>query len=60
MFWATMTGPEAGTPYDDPGCVSEQYRDASNLGARVALHGRFSTNGHPWQRWVFGKFVARR
>ncbi len=42
--------------YDDPGYVSEQYRDASSLGARVALHGRFSTNRHPWQRWVFDRF----
>ena len=43
-------------PYDDPGYVSEQYRNASNLGARVALHGHFSTNTHPWQRWVFDGF----
>ena len=43
-------------PYDDPDYVSGQYRDASNLGARVALHERFSTNGHPWQRWVFDRF----
>ena len=43
-------------PYDDPGYVSEQYRDASNLSARTALHERFSTNGHPWQRWVFDGF----
>lgn len=42
--------------YDDPGYVSEQYHDASNLGARVALHGRFSTNRLPWQRWVFDRF----
>lgn len=42
--------------YDDPGYVSEQYRSASNLGARVALHARFSTNGYPWQRWVFDGF----
>ncbi len=42
--------------YDEPGYVSEQYRDASNLGARTALHERFSTNPHPWQRWVFDEF----
>lgn len=42
--------------YDDPGYVSEQYRNASNLGARVALHRRFSTNAYPWQRWVFDAF----
>ncbi len=42
--------------YDDPGYVSEQYRNASNLDARVALHERFSTNRRPWQRWVFDAF----
>ena len=42
--------------YDDPGYVSEQYRDAANLGVRVALHARFSTSGYPWQRWVFDGF----
>lgn len=56
MFGATNTGPEAGTPYDDPGCVSEQYRDATKLGARTALHARFSTNRRPWQRWVLDRF----
>jgi len=28
----------------DPEYVARQYRDASNLEARVALHERFSTN----------------
>lgn len=42
--------------YDDPAYVSEQYRDASNLGARTALHECFSTNRYPWQRWVFDGF----
>jgi SAM-dependent methyltransferase len=42
--------------YEDPGFVARQYRDASNLGARVALHRRFSTNEQPWQRWVFDQF----
>jgi len=45
-----------GVSYDDRGYVSEQYRSASNLGTRVALHGRFSTNRYPWQRWVFDGF----
>lgn len=36
MFGAKNTGPGAGTPYDDPGYVPEQYRDATNLGARTA------------------------
>jgi len=31
----------------------EQYRDASNLAARIALHARFSTNALGWYRWVF-------
>jgi ubiquinone/menaquinone biosynthesis C-methylase UbiE len=29
-----------------------QYRDATNLNARVALHARFSTNDYGWYRWV--------
>lgn len=32
--------------------MDEQYRDASNLNARIALHERFSTNGYGWMRWV--------
>lgn len=31
----------------------EQYRDESNLRARMDLHERFSTNPQPWHRWVF-------
>ncbi len=37
----------------DPNSAAEQYRDASNLGARITLHERFGTNAYPWQRWVF-------
>ncbi|HLY29679.1 MAG TPA: class I SAM-dependent methyltransferase [Ktedonobacterales bacterium] len=33
--------------------VTQQYRDADNLNARMALHKRFGVNQHPWQRWVF-------
>ena len=32
---------------------TDQYRDASNLNARVALHQRFSTNPYGWMNWVF-------
>ena len=32
---------------------TEQYKDASNLEARMRLHQRFSTNSYPWHRWVF-------
>ena len=31
----------------------DQYRDSSNLEARVALHQRFSTNPGGWFPWVF-------
>lgn len=33
--------------------MSEQYRTAANLHARIALHERFSTNRVDWFRWVF-------
>ncbi len=32
---------------------SEQYRDATNLDARVELHRRFSTNPYGWFPWIF-------
>jgi ubiquinone/menaquinone biosynthesis C-methylase UbiE len=32
---------------------TDQYKDSSNLDARVALHQRFSTNSYGWCRWVF-------
>ena len=54
MFGATNTGPGAGTPHDDPGYVSKQYRNAANLGARTALRrGKRVTKDT-------GMFVARR
>jgi SAM-dependent methyltransferase len=34
----------------------KQYRDDSNLRARIELHRRFSTNPQPWHRWVFEQF----
>jgi len=37
----------------DPAYVSKQYRDASNLNARIQLHARFSTNKCGWHRWAF-------
>jgi SAM-dependent methyltransferase len=36
---------------------AEQYRDAANLRARMALHERFSINQYPWQRWVFDRLA---
>lgn len=35
------------------GPLAEQYKDASNLDARIALHARFSTARVNWYRWVF-------
>ena len=32
---------------------NDQYRDASNLDARVELHRRFSTNPDGWYPWIF-------
>jgi SAM-dependent methyltransferase len=31
----------------------EQYRDSSNLDARIVIHQRFSTNPQGWFGWVF-------
>jgi SAM-dependent methyltransferase len=36
--------------------TADQYADALNLKARIALHERFSTNGYAWPRWVFDQF----
>lgn len=32
---------------------TDQYRDSSNLDARVEIHRRFSTNPYGWFRWIF-------
>lgn len=36
---------------------SEQYKDSSNLDARVAIHQRFSTNPYGWFNWVFDRLM---
>jgi SAM-dependent methyltransferase len=36
--------------------LSDQYKDASNLDARIQLHRGFSTNTYGWLRWVFDQF----
>ena len=38
--------------YSDPEYVTRQYRDASNLEARIALHERFSTNPYGLRSWI--------
>jgi ubiquinone/menaquinone biosynthesis C-methylase UbiE len=35
----------------------EQYKDSSNLDARVAIHQRFSTNLQGWYNWIFDELV---
>lgn len=37
--------------------LNEQYKDASNLDARVQLHLLFSTNSYGWQRWCFDQYA---
>ena len=32
---------------------TDQYRDSTNLEARVVIHQRFSTNSYGWFKWVF-------
>jgi len=39
--------------------LKEQYKDASNLQARIDLHRRFSTNEQDWQPWIFEQFQIR-
>lgn len=36
---------------------TDQYKDASNLDARVAIHKRFSTNPYGWMNWVFDSLL---
>ena len=42
--------------YSDPEYVTIQYRDASKLNARIALHQRFSTNPQGLSRWILDQF----
>ena len=37
---------------------TDQYKDSSNLDARVAIHQRFSTNPYGWMRWVFDHLLT--
>ena len=32
---------------------TDQYKDATNLNARVLIHQRFSTNPYGWMNWIF-------
>ena len=42
--------------YSEREFVARQYRDASKLNARIALHERFSTNPYGLQAWIFDHF----
>jgi ubiquinone/menaquinone biosynthesis C-methylase UbiE len=37
--------------------LNDQYKDASNLDARVRLHVLFSTNKYGWQQWCFDQYT---
>ena len=39
--------------------LAGQYKNASNLSARVALHSRFSVNRQGWFPWIFEKMNLR-
>ena len=36
---------------------TDQYKDATNINARVTIHDRFSTNPYGWFNWVFDMLV---
>jgi len=36
---------------------TDQYKDSSNLNARVEIHRRFSTNPYGWFKWVFDALI---
>lgn len=44
---------DAGRSVDQDYLLSQQYRDSSNLTARISLHDRFSANKYGWHRWLF-------
>lgn len=47
-------------PSDREWFLRDQYRDASNLNARISLHARFSTNMYGWFRWVYDQLELPR
>src|SRR5258706_8894120 len=40
--------------------LKSQYKDSSNLQARIQIHKRFSTNKYSFHRWVFDHFNIPR
>lgn len=45
------------TMTDQKYMLSDQYKDSSNLNARINLHERFSTNPQHWQHWTFSQLA---
>ena len=43
------------TGIDAARLLREQYKDGSNLSARIRLHQRFSTNRYGQMRWMFDR-----
>jgi ubiquinone/menaquinone biosynthesis C-methylase UbiE len=41
----------------DPQVVRQQYSTSANLQSRIDVHRRFSTNPHPWPRWMFDQIA---
>lgn len=39
--------------------LTDHYKNASNLNARIQLHERFSTNTYDWYRWAFDQIKTR-
>jgi ubiquinone/menaquinone biosynthesis C-methylase UbiE len=37
--------------------TQDQYKDSSNLNARITIHQRFSTNSQGWFNWIFDTLV---
>lgn len=37
--------------------TGDQYKDSTNLNARIAIHQRFSTNPQGWFNWVFDELL---
>ncbi|MBI5965318.1 MAG: class I SAM-dependent methyltransferase [Chloroflexi bacterium] len=42
---------------DQQHLTQDQYKDSSNLDARIALHQKFSTNPQGWHNWVFDQLL---
>ena len=40
--------------------LTDQYKDAAKLNARIELHARFSANTYGWMPWVFDQWETQR